>query len=71
MKFFGKKKYQKIEQQIIEMALVLTFVKPEKARHHLIENVVDVLADFGGTKALDRLDYASGIMGGARSGRFI
>lgn len=69
MKFFGKKKYQKIEQQIIEMALVITFVKPEEARDHLIENVVDVLADFGGTKALYRLDSAVGIMGGARNGR--
>ena len=69
MKFFGKKKYQKIEQQIIEMALVITFVKPEEARDRLIENVVDVLADFGGTKALDRLDNAVGIVRGARSGR--
>lgn len=69
MKIFGKKKYQKIEQQIIEMALVITFAKPEEARDHLIENVVDVLAEFGGTKALDRLDIAVGIMGGARSGK--
>lgn len=71
MKIFGKKKYQKIERQIIEMALVMTFVKPEEVRDHLIENVVDVLADFGGTKALDRLDNAVGIMGGARSGRSV
>lgn len=69
MKIFGKKKQQKIEQQIIEMARVITFVKPEEARDLLIENLVDVLADFGGIKALDRLDIAAGIMGGARSGR--
>ena len=69
MKFFGKKKYQKIEQQIIEMALVITYAKPEEARDHLIESVVSVLADFGGTKVLDRLDIAVGIMEGARSGR--
>lgn len=62
MKFFGKKKYQKIERQIIEMALVITFVNPEKARDRLLENVVDVLADFGGAKAIDRLDSAVGIM---------
>lgn len=69
MKIFGKKKYLKIEQHIIEMALVITFVKPEEARDHLIEIVVEVLADFGGTKALDRLESAVGIVGGARRGR--
>lgn len=68
MKFFGKKKYQKIEQRIIEMALVITFVKPEEARDYLIENVVNVLDELGGTKTLDRLESAVGIVGGARNG---
>ena len=53
------------------MALVLSFVKPEEVRDHLIESVVDVLADFGGMKALYRLDAAIDIMEGDRNGRFL
>lgn len=71
MKIFGKKKYQKIEQQIIEMALVITYVKPEEVRDHLIESVVSVLADFGGTKALNKLDAAAGIIEVTRSGKHL